>query len=157
MHLFWLTFNTHTGTEVFIVEAGFLLMARMKAALAGQPGDFSRRPPTRRCDREENSGGDDRQDAHAIASDATLGSPVEMTLPERRLGAVRTAFLTRRRVYKLPGLMDAASYATWWECFEGVGVGSVLRAWALCRITANRQPSCPTGRQDGVRCPGVMR
>lgn len=38
--MFWLTFETNGRTEVFIAEAGFLGMARMKAALAGQQGEF---------------------------------------------------------------------------------------------------------------------
>jgi hypothetical protein len=45
MHLFWLTFDTPRGTEVYIVEAGHLMMARMKAGLAGQTGTFQEGHP----------------------------------------------------------------------------------------------------------------
>jgi hypothetical protein len=38
--MFWLTFDTPRGLEVFIVQAGHLAMARMKAGLAGQQGTF---------------------------------------------------------------------------------------------------------------------
>ena len=40
MMLFWLTFKTNRRPEVFIAEAGFLGMARMKAGVAGQKGEF---------------------------------------------------------------------------------------------------------------------
>ena len=36
--MFWPTFGNNGQTEVFIVEAGFLGMARMKAGVAGQKG-----------------------------------------------------------------------------------------------------------------------
>jgi hypothetical protein len=35
--VFWLT---PRGTEVFIVEADFLMMAKVKAGIAGQKGEF---------------------------------------------------------------------------------------------------------------------
>jgi len=38
--LFWLTFKTKRQTEVFIAEAGFLGMARLKAGMASQQGEF---------------------------------------------------------------------------------------------------------------------
>jgi hypothetical protein len=38
-------------------------------------------------------------------------------LPERRLGAVRTVFITRRHVYKLPGLWTFNFFGWWWEAF----------------------------------------
>ena len=38
--MFWLTFDTPHGTEVFIVNAGFVAMARVKAGMAGQQGTF---------------------------------------------------------------------------------------------------------------------
>lgn len=38
--MWWLTFDTPRGLEVFIVQAGHLTMARMKAGLAGQRGAF---------------------------------------------------------------------------------------------------------------------
>jgi len=38
--MFWLTYDTPRGTEVFIAEAAFLMMARIKADMAGQKGDF---------------------------------------------------------------------------------------------------------------------
>ena len=38
--MFWLTFDTPRGTEVFIVDAGFVAMARVKAGMAGQTGEF---------------------------------------------------------------------------------------------------------------------
>lgn len=40
MALFWLTFNTARGTEVFIIESAHVMMARIKASMAGQKGDF---------------------------------------------------------------------------------------------------------------------
>lgn len=40
MHLFWLTFKASRGIEVRIVETGFLAMARIKAGLAEQQGEF---------------------------------------------------------------------------------------------------------------------
>jgi len=38
--VFWLTYDTPRGTEVFIAEAGFLAMARVKATMVGQTGEF---------------------------------------------------------------------------------------------------------------------
>ena len=38
--MFWLTYDTPRGKEVFIANAGFLLMAKVKAGLAGQKGEF---------------------------------------------------------------------------------------------------------------------
>lgn len=38
--MFWLTFKTSRGLEVYIVQASHLLMARMKAGMAGQDGEF---------------------------------------------------------------------------------------------------------------------
>ena len=38
--MFWLTYKTSRGTEVFIVEAGFLMMARVKAGMVEQEGEF---------------------------------------------------------------------------------------------------------------------
>ena len=38
--MFWLTFETSRGIQVYIVEARHLMMARMKASMAGQHGDF---------------------------------------------------------------------------------------------------------------------
>lgn len=40
--IFWLTFDTTRGLEVFIVRAGHLTSARMKAGLAGQNGTFQK-------------------------------------------------------------------------------------------------------------------
>jgi len=40
MHLFWLTYETPRGTEVYIAQAGYLTMARIKAGLGGQRGSF---------------------------------------------------------------------------------------------------------------------
>jgi len=40
MNLYWLTYDTPRGIEVRIGEGGHLLMARIKAALAGQQGGF---------------------------------------------------------------------------------------------------------------------
>ena len=34
MALFWLTYKTRRGTEVFIAEAAHLMMARVKASMA---------------------------------------------------------------------------------------------------------------------------
>jgi hypothetical protein len=38
--MFWLTYYTPRGIEVFIAEAGFLMMAKVKAGMAGQTGEF---------------------------------------------------------------------------------------------------------------------
>jgi hypothetical protein len=38
--LFWLTFKTNRRKEVFIAEAGSLGLARMKAGVRGQKGEF---------------------------------------------------------------------------------------------------------------------
>jgi len=38
--MFWLTYVTPRGTGVFIAEAGFLMMAKVKAGMAGQKGEF---------------------------------------------------------------------------------------------------------------------
>jgi hypothetical protein len=38
--MFWLTFETSRGIEVYIVEARHLMMARVKAGMAGQKGQF---------------------------------------------------------------------------------------------------------------------
>ncbi len=38
--MFWLTFETPRGIEVRIVEAGHLMMARLRAGIAGQQGRF---------------------------------------------------------------------------------------------------------------------
>jgi hypothetical protein len=38
--MFWLTFETSRGVEVFIVEARHLMMARLKASMAGRLGQF---------------------------------------------------------------------------------------------------------------------
>jgi hypothetical protein len=40
MHLFWLTFETTRDTRVFIIEAAYMRMARIKASMAGQDGEF---------------------------------------------------------------------------------------------------------------------
>ena len=40
MALFWLTHKTKRGTEVIIIEAAHLMMARVKAGMAGQTGEF---------------------------------------------------------------------------------------------------------------------
>lgn len=34
--MFWLTYDTPRGTEVFIAEAGFLMMAKVKAGMTGE-------------------------------------------------------------------------------------------------------------------------
>jgi hypothetical protein len=38
--MFWLTYQSLRGTEVFIAESGFFTMAKVKAGLAGQRGEF---------------------------------------------------------------------------------------------------------------------
>ena len=38
--MFWLTYASSRGTEVFIAESGFLMVAKVKAELAGQRGEF---------------------------------------------------------------------------------------------------------------------
>jgi hypothetical protein len=38
--MWWLTFDTPRGLEVFVVQAGYLSSARMKAGVAGQEGKF---------------------------------------------------------------------------------------------------------------------
>jgi hypothetical protein len=38
--MFWLTFETSRGVEVYIVEARHLMMARVRAGMAGQQGQF---------------------------------------------------------------------------------------------------------------------
>lgn len=38
--MFWLTYDTPHGLEVYIAQAGYLSSARMKAGLAGQEGTF---------------------------------------------------------------------------------------------------------------------
>jgi hypothetical protein len=38
--MFWLTFETSYGIEVRIIEANHLVLARMKAGMAGQRGMF---------------------------------------------------------------------------------------------------------------------
>ena len=38
--MFWLTYETARGTEVFIADAGFLILAKVKAGMAGQTGEF---------------------------------------------------------------------------------------------------------------------
>ena len=40
MALFWLAFKTKRDTEIYIVEAAHLMMARIKASMAGQQGEF---------------------------------------------------------------------------------------------------------------------
>jgi hypothetical protein len=38
--MYWLTFETSRGIEVYIVKARHLMMARMRAGMAGQQGQF---------------------------------------------------------------------------------------------------------------------
>jgi hypothetical protein len=38
--MYWLTFESSRGIEVYIVEARHLMMARMRAGMAGQQGQF---------------------------------------------------------------------------------------------------------------------
>lgn len=38
--MFWLTYETPRGTEVFIADSGFLILAKVRASLAGQTGEF---------------------------------------------------------------------------------------------------------------------
>jgi hypothetical protein len=45
--VFWLAFDTPRGTKVFIVNAGFVAMARVKAGMAGQQGSSTPRQPKR--------------------------------------------------------------------------------------------------------------
>ena len=40
MPLFWIVHETEHGKRVFIQEAGYLLMARLKASMAGFEGKF---------------------------------------------------------------------------------------------------------------------
>jgi hypothetical protein len=40
--VFWLTYQTPRGTQVFIADAGFLMMAKVKAGIAGQKGEFQK-------------------------------------------------------------------------------------------------------------------
>jgi hypothetical protein len=38
--MFWLTFETARGVEVYIIEARHLMVARVRAGMAGQQGQF---------------------------------------------------------------------------------------------------------------------